>query len=1338
MKPQAPQFWIDVGGTFTDCIGRTPDGRLLRHKLLSSGVTKGAVGRGSDPSRIVDPARRADPDGFWTGYTLRLLDRHGTIVAESTVTQFDRQSGTLHLAEAARKRGRGAFSAEQALITEKRPPQKKRPVPFFVGQPYELSSGEEAPVSGIRYMLGLPLDGQLPPMVVRLGTTRGTNALITRRGAKTALVTTKGFGDVLRIGYQDRPKLFELAVRKPPPLFAEVVEIDERVAPDGKVLVAPDPRPVRSRLLQLKERGIESLAVCFLNAYAQPRHEEIIAEIARRIGFEEISLSSRVAPLIKIVARGDTTVMDAYLNPILRSYVRRLREAITTGKGGDGRLQILTSAGGLVDAERFVGKDSILSGPAGGVVGFSHVARAAGFDRAIGFDMGGTSTDVSRFDGRYELEYETEKAGVRVVAPMMAIETVAAGGGSICRFDGVKLVVGPDSAGADPGPACYGRGGPLAVTDVNFYQAKIPADHFPFPLDHAAVESRLKTLCEEIAAATGTRYGPHELAGGFLRIANANMVKAIRSISIAKGCDPRQYVLVAFGGAAAQHACAVARELGIRQVLNHPDAGILSAYGIGMADVVRHRARGVYQAYTEQAVASLDEPFDAMAAEARDEVLAEDIAADRIEVRRSLDLRYRGLDAFLNVPRPPGGTYAEAYAAEHEKLYGYVYEGRALEIVAARVEVVGRSDQEFVEPQPPTRQPPTAERSVAAWFDPPAGGVSDGDARPQQTQVFLRTKLQPGQEINGPAIICEPRSTTVIDPGWRAEVLGRGELLLTDRGASERGDTSASEKGDGALFPAERVPGSGPVCLGKTPPPPFSEPDPVLLEIFNNQFAGIAEQMGITLRNTSSSVNVKERLDFSCAIFTPTGDLVVNAPHIPVHLGAMSETVRTIVAENPTMGPGDVYVTNDPYRGGAHLPDVTVVTPVHDPQTGRLLFFTASRAHHAEIGGIVPGSMPPFSKNLAEEGVLIGNFKLVEAGRSRVDELRRLLLGGPFPSRSVDDNLADVTAQVAANKLGVRDLLGLIDRYTLPMVEAYMGHIQAAAERKMRAALARLPDGRHRFTDHMDDGSPIAVTISIEGQRATIDFTGTGAVVAGNLNANRAIVTAAVMYCLRCLIDEDIPLNQGVLAPIRMVLPEGMLNPPRRDTPEQSAAVVGGNVETSQRVVDVILGALGVAAASQGTMNNLLFGDATFGYYETICGGGGATAEFDGADAVHTHMTNTRLTDPEVLERRYPVRVLEFSIRRGSGGSGRRRGGDGAVRRLQFLAELEVSILSQRRGPYPPFGLCGGQAGALGRNTLIRGDGTTEQLAGHAQFTAGPGDILILETPGGGGFGVGS
>jgi 5-oxoprolinase (ATP-hydrolysing) len=1268
------EFWIDVGGTFTDCFHATADGSLRRHKLLSSGVTKGMAAAGSGGAALIDPVRRSDPDGFWSGYQLRILADDGQVMDQARIARFESSSATLHL--------------EKPLASLK------------PGRSYELFSGEEAPIVAIRYFLGVRLADPIPPVSVRLGTTRGTNALLTRRGARTALITTRGFGDILRIGYQNRPKLFDLAIRKPEPLFSAVVEIEERLAADGEVLRAPDPIIIGQQLSAIRSQGIESLAICLLHGFRNPAHERLVESIARELGFVEISVSSRVAPLVKIVSRGDTTTVDAYLNPVLRSYVERLKSSL-----GSGELRVMTSAGGLVAAEQFVGKDSILSGPAGGVVGFSHVAQAAGFPRAIGFDMGGTSTDVSRFDGRYELEYETEKAGVRVVAPMLAVQTVAAGGGSICGFDGVKLVVGPDSAGADPGPACYGRGGPLAVTDLNFYLGRIAAERFPFPLSRSAVESRLMSLAGEIQQATGKHYDLSELCEGLVRVANSNMVKAIQSISVAKGCDPREYVLVAFGGAAGQHACAVARELRIRQVLNHPDAGILSAYGIGTADIIRHRASGVYREYSASSVKDLQQQFERLAAEARDEVLAEGIAPSQIVVRRSLDLRYLGFDAALTVPEPRDGTWDEAYEAAHEKLYGYRHPGRALEIVAARVEVVG---------QTPTQMIPAGD-CIVRLAQPGRTAKAYFDGQWRETHMFDRAKLRPGDRLAGPAIVCEEIATTVIDPGWMGEVLARGELLLTDVGLEGSSTAPAHQSGQASATDSADV---------------------VLLEIFNNQFAGIAEQMGSTLRNTSSSVNVKERLDFSCAVFTSGGDLVVNAPHIPVHLGAMGETVKRIIADNPLLQPGDVLVTNDPYRGGSHLPDVTVVTPVHEAATGRLLFFTASRAHHAEIGGIRPGSMPPFSKNLAEEGVLIRNFKLVDAGRSRLDEFRQLLLTAPYPTRNVADNLADVTAQIAANRQGARDLQRLIERYSLPVVTAYMGHIQTAAERKMRNSLARLRPGRHEFVDHLDDGSRLAVVLTVEGDSAKIDFSGTDPVLPGNLNANRAIVTAAVMYCLRTLIDEEIPLNQGVLAPIRLVLPECFLNPPEGPSAELSAAMVGGNVETSQRIVDVLLGALEVAAASQGTMNNLVFGDEHFGYYETICGGAGATPSAAGADAVHTHMTNTRLTDPEVLEQRYPVRVHEFSIRQASGGAGRHRGGHGVLRSLEFLKPVDVSILSQRRGPYAPYGVAGGKPGALGRNTLRRADGSVEELAYRVQFRAEAGDVLTIETPGGGGWGT--
>jgi len=1290
------EFWIDVGGTFTDCIARSPDNRLGECKVLSSGVTRRRIGERLGPARFCSDLAGHDPDRFWVGYELRLLDSEGNPCFVSRVTGFDSRTGSFTTA---------------ALL-----PSTAEP-----GMTFELASGEESPILAIRTILGLPLEQPIPPVSVRLGTTRGTNALLTRRGARTAFVTTRGFADILLIANQDRPRLFDLAIRKPEPLFQHVVEIDERLDAEGGVLRSPDETTVRLQLAKLQQQGVESIAVCLLHSFANPAHELAVERWARESGFTEVSVSSRLAPLIKIVSRGDTTVVDAYLNPVLRQYVETLRRSLSGSQ-----LRLMTSAGGLVDADRFVGKDSILSGPAGGVIGFSRIAERAGFSRSIGFDMGGTSTDVSRFDGRYDLEYETKKAGVRVVAPMLSIETVAAGGGSICGFDGVKLVVGPESAGATPGPACYGRGGPLTVTDVNLYLGRIVSQKFPLPLDRGAVERHLAKLCDKIALAPGgRRYTPVELAEGFVQVANANMVRAIRNISVARGYDPRDYVLVTFGGAGGQHACALARELGIKQVLSHPWSGLLSAFGIGLADIRRFGQQAVLRPWSPEQLAAIEPVFKQLEAQARTEVLAEGLLADDIAAPcRSLDLRYQGVESTITVPCPPDGDYAARYAELHQQLYGYQHRGRAVEIVAARVEVVGRTPNPPDAPAVSTPRRPSPTDQTTTWFD--------GQAH--STGVFYREQLHPGDEIAGPAIFCEPTSTLVVEPGFSAAILPRGEILLTDEGTGSRRAVSTAA-------------------------------DPVMLEIFNNLFASIAEQMGITLQRTSFSTNVKERLDFSCAIFSPGGDLVVNAPHIPVHLGAMSDSVKRVIADNPNIRPGDVFVTNDPYRGGSHLPDVTVVTPVHQDHSGDLLFFTASRAHHAEIGGIVPGSMPPFSRNLGEEGVLIRNFKLVDAGRMRESELRDLLLAGPYPTRSVRDNLADVSAQVAANNTGVVRLRELVERYSLEVVQAYMLHIQSAAERKMRLALGAIRDGTYRFTDHLDGGSPIVVAITITGDRAVIDFTGTGPILtppagragevpaAGgyNLNANRAIVSAAVLYVLRCLISEDIPLNSGVLAPVEIVIPECLLNPPEHDDPAQCAAIVGGNVETSQRVVDVLLGALGVAAASQGTMNNLTFGDDTFGYYETICGGSGATQGADGADAVHTHMTNTRLTDPEVIERRYPVRVLEFSIRRGSGGGqgtggaeqrpapASHRGGDGVIRRLEFLRPLRVSILSERRGPYSPFGLNAGPSGALGKNTLERaGSGQAQDLGGKVQIRVAAGDVLTIATPGGGAFGSGS
>jgi 5-oxoprolinase (ATP-hydrolysing) len=1030
-----------------------------------------------------------------------------------------------------------------------------------------------------------------------------------------------------------------------------------------------------------------------LHADLFPAHERQLAALTAELGFANVSCSSEVAPLPKLVDRAETTVVDAYLRPVLRDYLAQLQASLPGSS-----ILLMTSAGGLVSPEEFRGHESVLSGPAGGLVGYAQVAAAVGLKRAIGLDMGGTSTDVSRWDGHDAFQYESRKAGVRLIAPTLAIETVAAGGGSICKFDGTQLTVGPQSAGADPGPACYGRGGPLTVTDLNFYLGRIATEDFPFALHRRPVEQQLRALAQAVTTATGERLAPTELATGLLEIANASMARAVRSISVAQGSDPADYALVAFGGAAAQHACAVAEELGIRQIVNHPEAGILSAYGIAHANVVRHAAVGVTGEPDDSALAA---QLEQLAETPRQAVARTGGRPEALKIDYSVDLRYVGTDTALTVPWANQEKRLAHFQALHQQRFGYLHPDRPVELVTLRVQVTGKSDRQAVPSQRVLSREGLPSSCASVYF---AGQAVEAPC-------YQRALLPPGARLVGPALVADPHSTVVLEPGWQAELRSDGTLLLT---SEKRARTTAAQA-----------------------------PQAVLLEVFHHLFSGIAEQMGEVLRRTAVSVNVKERLDYSCAVFTASGELVANAPHVPVHLGAMGATVRAILAERPQLAPGDVYLSNDPYRGGSHLPDLTVVTPVHAPGSGELLFFTACRAHHAEIGGIRPGSMPPHSQNLAEEGVLITNFALLEQGTLREQQLRELLASGPSPSRRIEENLSDVRAQVAANQQGAVDLLALVERYSLPVVQAQVAGMHQAAETKVRQALAQLELRSATFTDWLETAAgesiPICVKITLHpdapGPALTIDFTGTAPAVAGNLNANRAIVTAAVLYVLRLLVDEDLPLNEGALRAVQLVLPEGLLNPTAGVSPELTPAVAAGNVETSQRVVDVLLGALGLAAASQGTMNNLLFGDATLGYYETIAGGSGATAAGPGAAAVQVHMTNTRATDPEILERRLPVRLHAFRIRRGSGGRGRHAGGDGVVRCLEFLAPLEVSLITQRRGPHPPYGIEGGGPGKLGNNVLQRAGGNLVELPGICALDVGPGDRLTLKTPGGGGFG---
>ena len=1163
---------------------------------------------------------------------------------------------------------------------------------------HKCLSSETAPVEAIRAVLeaavAWPAGRALPPAIVELGTTVATNALLERRGVPTVLVTNAGLGDVLEIGTQERPELFDLEIQRPPPLHSRVIEVAGRLAADGSELAPIDLTAARTALRAARAAGCRAVAVVLLHAYVDPAPEEALAAVARDVGFDCVVTSADVAREIGLLARGETTVADAYLTPLLRDHVRVLERELSGST-----LRFMQSSGGLTDAARFRGPAALLSGPAGGVVGATRVARDAGFSRAIGFDMGGTSTDVSLLDvAGGERAIETRVAGVRVRAPMLRIHTVAAGGGSLCRFDGFRFTVGPESAGADPGPLCYGQGGaPLAarlsLTDVNHHLGRVPTDRFPFRLASAPVAAALREVERELRA-TGHDYDADSIAAGFVEIANAQMAQAIQEVSVRRGVDPREYPLVGFGGAGGQHVCAVARRLGIRTVLLHPLAGLLSAFGIGHAERTwdRQRDAGRQPLVAGRLPEDVEAALRALEAAGRDALRAEGADPVATSAERAVDLRYVGTDTVLTVPAPPATDLDAAFAAAHRERFGYLRPGRPLEVVTARVQVHAAAPVPF--PAGSAEERPAGAGSVAgrrvsrAWF---------ADAGWCDAPVFWREDLAGGDRIEGPALLLEATSTVVVEPGWSGEIDAAGTLVLRDVHEGDRGHDLRDLS------------------------------DPVRLEVFGSRFMSIAEQMGAVLRNTAVSTNIKDRLDYSCAVFDGDGGLVANAPHIPVHLGAMGETVRAVLRQVPEMEPGDVVVTNDPFSGGSHLPDVTVVTPLFE--RGRPAFFVASRGHHADIGGKTPGSMPADSQTLEEEGVLLPPFRLVRAGVFEEAELRTRLGEGRWPARAPDDNVADLEAMVAANRLGASLLDRLCEEEGTVRVAATMAALQTAAAGKVAREIGRLPDGESSFADAMDDGTPVVVRIRVAGERMELDFSGSGAASPGNLNAPPAVVQAAVLYVLRALVAERIPLNGGCLDPVTVRVPAGsLLDPPA------GSAVVGGNVETSQRIVDVLLGALGRAAASQGTMNNVAFGNEHFGYYETIGGGAGASAGHSGASCVHTHMTNTRITDPEVLESRFPVRLVRFARRRGSGGAGRQPGGDGLVREYEFLAPVTVTLLTERR-TRAPFGLAGGESATPGRNRVERAGGGREDLPGHAERMLAPGDRLVIETPGGGGWG---
>jgi 5-oxoprolinase (ATP-hydrolysing) len=1183
------QFWVDRGGTFTDIVGRSPDGALVTTKLLSE-----------------DPAHYAD-----------------------------------------------------------------------------------AAVEGIRR---LRCDSDASIASVKMGTTVATNALLERKGARVLLLITDGFGDLLRIGTQARPRLFDLAIKLPELLYEEVAEVPGRLDATGAEITPLDETVLRHALERAHASGIRSVAIAFMHSYLNPDHEARAAEIARDIGFEQISPSHEASRLIKLVGRGDTAVVDAYLSPILRRYVRQVADALDLGQGGCDQLYFMQSNGGLTDATLFQGRDAILSGPAGGVVGMVRTGQDAGFDRLIGFDMGGTSTDVCHFAGAYERSFETEVAGVRMRAPMMHIHTVAAGGGSILSYREGRFQVGPGSAGADPGPACYRKGGPLTVTDCNVMLGKLTPSHFPAvfgpdadqPLDAEVVRDKFAALADRI----GDGRGPEEVAEGFLRIAVENMANAIKKISVQRGYDVTRYALASFGGAGGQHACLVADALGMTTVIVHPFAGVLSAYGMGLANI-----RAMRERQFDAGLDRLDEAeqrLSELSQDARDEVAGQGIAPDRIHVETRAHLKYAGSHQALAVPFGSSKDLRAGFEDAHRARFGFVSPGRDLVIDMLEVEAIGATEA-GAPPAPPEGGDPASVDRVEVHL---AGGL-------RETPIYRRDDLPQGTEIGGPAIVTEATGTTMIEPGWRGRVDRLGNLIL------DRVEAATRE-----------------TALG-------TEADPVMLEVFNNLFMNIAEQMGATLQNTAYSVNIKERLDFSCALFDAGGNLVANAPHVPVHLGSMSDAVRTVARLNAgNIAPGDAFMLNAPFNGGTHLPDVTVITPVFDEAKDEILFWVGSRGHHADIGGKTPGSGPPDSTHIDEEGVLIDNFRIVESGAFRTAETRALLSSGPYPCRNVDQNMADLEAQIAANATGIREVRAMIANFGLDTVLAYMRHVQDNAEASVRRVIGSLKDGTCTYP--LDDGSRISVSISVDRDagEAVIDFTGTSPQHPRNYNAPKAIATAAVLYVFRTLVGRDIPLNEGCLKPLRLILPErSMINP------EYPAAVIAGNTEVSQAITEALYGALGVIAGSQGTMNNFIWGNETFQNYETIAGGAGAGPGFDGASCVQVHMTNTRATDPEVLETRFPVRVERMAHRAGSGGTGRWHGGEGMHRVLRFLEPVTVTTLcSHREVPVP--GRAGGGPGAIGENRVLRADGTPERLSGNAEAQLATGDAIEMLTPGGGGWGT--
>ena len=1158
----------------------------------------------------------------------------------------------------------------------------------------------DAAIQGIRDFLDTPTGTPIPHGLVnavKMGTTVATNALLERNGDRTVLVTTEGFRDALEIGYQARPHLFDRHIVKPEILYERVVEVHERIMADGTIDTPIELDTARDGLKQAFDAGIRSAAIVFMHGYRYHEHEKLVAAIARDIGFTQVSVSYEVSPLMKLVGRGDTTVVDAYLSPILRRYVEQVSSELSGSDDGDApQLMFMQSSGGLTAADLFQGKDAILSGPAGGVVGAVETTEMAGFEKMIGFDMGGTSTDVSHYAGELERTFETAVAGVRMRAPMMRIHTVAAGGGSILHFDGSRFRVGPDSAGANPGPKCYRRGGPLAVTDANLMLGKINADFFPAifgpgqdqPLDAGAVRDAF----EELAAEIGDGRTPEEVAEGFITIAVENMANAIKKISVQRGYDVTQYALTCFGGAGGQHACLIADTLGMKTILIHPLAGILSAYGMGLADIRANRQRAIEEPMILENDTNWWQVMQELAKDNRDELTTQGIDPGDTKTNTRAHLRYAGTDTAISVDGNSLNylSLKANFEEAHKQQFGFITPEKEIVFEALEVETLGGGAKATERDEP----------AVSGVADAMTQSKFFSGGKWHDVPVYDREKLQPGQTLDGPAVIIEPHGTVIVEDEWAAEITRKRHLVL------RRTKEAVREAAIG------------------------TEVDPVMLEVFNNLFMSIAEQMGVTLENTAYSVNIKERLDFSCAVFDQRGQLIANAPHMPVHLGSMDRSVEAIIEQNPEMAPGDVYVLNAPYNGGTHLPDITVVTPVFADDDKTILFYVASRGHHADVGGMAPGSMTPLATDIRQEGVVIDNFKMVDRGDLCEEALHELLSSGEYPCRNPQQNIADLKAQVAANEKGVREMRRMVSHFGLDVVHAYMSHVQDNAEESVRRVIDALHDSE--FAYEMDQGTVIKVKISVdkEARIANVDFTGTSPQQQSNFNAPAPVTRAAVLYVFRCMVNDEIPMNAGCLKPINIVVPDDCML-----APKFPAAVVAGNVEVSQAVTDTLFGALGALAAAQGTMNNLNFGNDTHQYYETICGGSGAGPDHHGTSAVHTHMTNTRLTDPEILEWRYPVVLESFTVRRGSGGRGKFNGGDGTLRTIRFLEKMDCSLLTGHRR-VPPFGLDGGAPGECGENAVRRLDGTIEKLEGCDQTVIDAGEAIIIKSPSGGGYGA--